>query len=48
MAKLAASQRAAGAGKLAGKQTVDELAGQAPFLDGHTYVHPVEPGEATS
>ncbi|MBP8805350.1 MAG: serine/threonine protein phosphatase [Kofleriaceae bacterium] len=44
-AKLAA-QRAAGAGKLAGKQTVAELAGQAPFLDGHTYVHPVGAGES--
>ena len=39
------SRRDAGAGKLAGKQTVDELAGQAPFLDGHTFVHPVAPGE---
>lgn len=37
-------QRDAGAGKLAGKQSVAELTG-APFLDGHTYVHPVAPGE---
>jgi hypothetical protein len=39
-----AEQRRAGAGKLAGKQTVAELAGQPPFLDGHVYVHPVQPG----
>jgi len=37
-------QREAGAGKLAGKQSVADFAGTAPFLDGHTYVHPVEPG----
>jgi hypothetical protein len=35
-----AHQRAAGAGKLAGKQSVGELAAEAPFLDGHVYVHP--------
>ncbi len=34
-------QREAGKGKLAKKKTVDEFNGQAPFLDGHTYVHPV-------
>jgi hypothetical protein len=38
-----ATRRAAGAGKLAGKQTVQELAGQEPFLDGHVYVHPAKP-----
>jgi hypothetical protein len=38
-------RREAGAGKLAGKQTVDELAGQAPFLDGHVHAHPVAAGE---
>ena len=37
-------QRRAGAGKLAGKQTIAELAGQPPFLDGHVYVHPAQPG----
>ena len=39
-------QREVGAGRLAGKQRVDELAGAGPFLDGHTYVHPVAPGES--
>ncbi|MBK9032624.1 MAG: metallophosphoesterase [Myxococcales bacterium] len=43
-AKLA-EQRAAGAGKLIHAQSVADLAGQAPFLDGHTYVHPVGDGE---
>lgn len=38
-------QRAAGAGRLAGVRTVAELAGQAPFLDGHVYVHPAAPGQ---
>ena len=37
------AQRAAGQGKLAGKQSVAEFAGQAPFLDGHVYVHPIQP-----
>ena len=37
-------QRDAGAGRLAGKQSVADFAGEAPFLDGHTYVHPVAPG----
>ena len=36
-------QRAAGAGKLAGKKTFGELAGEAPFLDGHVYVLPPDP-----
>ncbi|HLU67555.1 MAG TPA: metallophosphoesterase family protein, partial [Kofleriaceae bacterium] len=36
-------QRAAGQGRLAGVPNVDALAGQAPFLDGHVYVHPLEP-----
>jgi uncharacterized tellurite resistance protein B-like protein len=38
-----AAHRAAGAGRLAGKQTIAEFAGQEPFLDGHVYVHPVKP-----
>jgi hypothetical protein len=37
-------QRGAGRGRLAGGRSVDAFAGQAPFLDGHIYVHPVEPG----
>jgi uncharacterized tellurite resistance protein B-like protein len=37
------AQRATGAGKLAGHQSVAEFAGQAPFLDGHVYVHPINP-----
>ncbi len=40
-----AIQRERGDGKLAGKATVADLAGHEPFLDGHTYVHPVGPGE---
>ncbi|HEY1552987.1 MAG TPA: metallophosphoesterase, partial [Kofleriaceae bacterium] len=38
------SQRAKGNGKLNGHQAVGEFAGQAPFLDGHVYVHPARPG----
>ncbi|MBK7397478.1 MAG: serine/threonine protein phosphatase [Myxococcales bacterium] len=37
-------QRKTGAGKLTGKKTVAEFAGQAPFLDGHVYVLPPRPG----
>ena len=37
-------QRSAGRGALAGVADVSALAGRSPFLDGHTYVHPVEPG----
>jgi hypothetical protein len=40
------TQRKAGAGKLAGKQKVDELAGQV-FLDGHVYVRQPQPGQKT-
>ena len=36
-------QRAAGAGKLAGKASFADLAGQPPFLDGHVYVLPPDP-----
>lgn len=35
--------RAAGAGKLNGKQLVTDLAGAAPFLDGHIFAHPARP-----
>jgi uncharacterized tellurite resistance protein B-like protein len=35
-----AEQRKAGAGKLAGKKTVADFAGDKPFLDGHVFVHP--------
>ncbi len=38
-------QRAAGAGKLTGQDNVGDLAGERPFLDGHVYVHPTEPGK---
>ncbi|HEX4455135.1 MAG TPA: metallophosphoesterase family protein [Kofleriaceae bacterium] len=38
------SQRAKGNGKLNGHQAVGEFAGQAPFLDGHVYVHPARQG----
>ncbi len=37
-------QRGRGAGKLTGKLEVGELAGQAPLLDGHIYVHPAAAG----
>ncbi len=37
------AQRAAGAGKLTGKSTFGELAGEAPFLDGHVYVLQPDP-----
>ena len=40
------AQRAKGAGKLAGKQTVADFAGEAPFLDDHVFVHPSRPGQA--
>jgi hypothetical protein len=39
-------QRKPGAGKLAGKKTVQELAGQEPFMDGHVCVLPPKPGRA--
>lgn len=38
-----AEQRALGEGKLTGKKTVGELTSEAPFLDGHVYVHPTAP-----
>jgi uncharacterized tellurite resistance protein B-like protein len=37
------AHRAAGQGKLAGKQSVTDFAGGKPFLDGHVYVHPIQP-----
>lgn len=37
-------QRAMSLGKLKGKLTVDEFAGEEPFLDGHVYVVPPRPG----
>jgi len=37
-------RRAKGNGKLTGKQSVDDFAGQDGFLDGHTFVLPVKPG----
>jgi hypothetical protein len=36
-------QREGGAGRLAGHQKVEELKSGGPFLDGHVYVHPVDP-----
>jgi len=41
-----AEQRRAGAGRLAGKKTVADFAGQPPFLDGHICVHPAQPGRS--
>jgi len=40
------AQRAQGAGRLAGKKSVAELAGQPNFLDGHVHVMAPKPGEA--
>lgn len=37
-------QRAAGTNRLAGKKSLAEFHGERPFLDGHVYVHPAEPG----
>ena len=37
------SQRAAGANRLAGKTAVSDFVGGRPFLDGHVYVHPIDP-----
>lgn len=42
---LLEKQRAGNEGRLVGKKSVQELAGEKPFLDGHTYVHPFEPGK---
>lgn len=39
------SQRATGNGKLTGKKSIADLAGTAPFLDGHTYVRMPKKGE---
>jgi hypothetical protein len=39
-----AERRRAGAGKLAGKKSVAELAGARPFLDGYIFAHPAEAG----
>jgi uncharacterized tellurite resistance protein B-like protein len=43
MIDLLEKQAAKGAGKLGGMQKVDAFIGQEPFLDGHTYVHPIDP-----
>jgi len=37
-------QRAAGAGKLRGRTTIADFEGEQAFLDGHVYVHPLQPG----
>jgi calcineurin-like phosphoesterase family protein len=39
------AQRVKGAGKLAGKQSVAEFVGQAPFLDAHVFMHPANPSQ---
>jgi hypothetical protein len=39
------AQRKHGAGRLTGKKSIAELAGTAPFLDGHVYVRMPKPGE---
>lgn len=41
------AQRASGNGRLAGKRSVDDLAGTEPFLDGHTYVRMPRRGTRT-
>jgi hypothetical protein len=45
VAELWKAQRIAGEGKLDGKHDVGQFAGHGPFLDGHVYVHPANPGE---
>jgi hypothetical protein len=40
-----AEKQLAGTNKLAGKKSVAELADEAPFLDGHVFVHPAKPGQ---
>jgi hypothetical protein len=45
VANLWADQRKVGIGKLAGKKSVSELEGEKPFLDGHVYWQPAEPGK---
>jgi hypothetical protein len=42
--KVLADWRAKGQGKLAGKTSLDELAGQDLFLDGHIWACPTKPG----
>lgn len=37
-------QRSSGKGKLDGSRDVADFDGQKPFLDGHVYVHPRQPG----
>lgn len=39
------SMRSEGDGKLDGHATVDAFRGEAPFLDRHIHVHPIEPGK---
>jgi Calcineurin-like phosphoesterase len=41
---LLEKQKAAGAGRLSGKQTVAEFAGSEPFRDGHVHVFPPKAG----
>jgi hypothetical protein len=45
VAELWKAQRIKGEGKLDGKHDVAQFVGQEPFLDGHVYVHPANPGE---
>jgi hypothetical protein len=45
VAELWKAQRIKGEGKLDGKHDVAQFVGQEPFLDGHIYVHPANPGE---
>lgn len=45
VSELWKAQRIKGEGKLDGKHDVAQFEGQAPFLDGHVYVHPANPGE---
>lgn len=44
MIEVLEAQREKGEGRLAGKKTVQDLAGQEPFLDGHVYAMPAKPG----
>ncbi|MDQ3031601.1 MAG: serine/threonine protein phosphatase [Myxococcota bacterium] len=46
MIELLDAQRSKGAGKLTGRATVQDLAGEESFLDGHVYVVPPKPGRS--
>lgn len=42
--ELLEAQKSKGAGKLIGRKTVQEFAGEEPFLDEHVWIHPAKAG----